>query len=117
MSFAAQANTGAARTGTLTIAGATFTVTQQAAPCSYAISPTSAKFGAGGDNSFSIGVTTSGHCSWTATSNASWITINSGASGTGSGTVRIRVASNGGGTRTGTVTIAGQTFTATQGGK
>ncbi|HVH26161.1 MAG TPA: BACON domain-containing carbohydrate-binding protein [Vicinamibacterales bacterium] len=113
--FSALANTGGARTGTLTIAGATFTVTQQAAPCVYVISPTAANFGAGGDNNFSIAVTTSSHCTWSATSNASWITINSGASGTGSGNVRIRVASNSGAaTRTGTVTIAGQTFTATQ---
>jgi hypothetical protein len=112
--FSAQSNTGADRTGTLTVAGATFTVTQQAAPCVYVISPTAANFGAGGDNNFGIAVTTSSHCTWSATSNASWITINSGASGTGSGNVRIRVASNGGATRTGTVTIAGQTFTATQ---
>ena len=36
----------------------------------------------------------SGSCTWTATSNASWITITSGSSGTGNGTVSYSVSSN-----------------------
>lgn len=56
-------------------------------------------------------------CSWTATSNDSWITITSGSSGTGSGTVSYFVsAKTTGGARTGTMTIGGQTFTVTQSG-
>ena len=48
-------------------------------------------------------------CTWTASSNQSWITITAGASGTGSGTVRITVARNNGNERNGTLTIAGRT--------
>jgi hypothetical protein len=52
--------------------------------------------------------------SWTATSNDPWITITSGASGTGSGTVSFSVQANTGAARTGTIMIAGQTFTIEQ---
>ena len=47
-------------------------------------------------------------------SNASWMTVTSGASGSGPGTVAFSVAANTGAARTGTLTIAGQTFTVTQ---
>jgi hypothetical protein len=50
-------------------------------------------------------------------SNATFITVTAGASGTGSGTVSYSVAANTATTsRTGTLTIAGQTFTVTQAG-
>ena len=53
-------------------------------------------------------------CAWTAVSNVPWITITSG-NGVGNETVQYSVASNTGGVRTGTISIAGQTFTVTQG--
>jgi hypothetical protein len=54
-------------------------------------------------------------CSWTATRSGSWITITSGASGTGNGTVGYRVSANGGSSsRTGTLTVAGQPVIITQ---
>ncbi|MGD0281882.1 MAG: BACON domain-containing carbohydrate-binding protein [Dissulfurispiraceae bacterium] len=53
---------------------------------------------------------------WTAIA-APWITITSGSSGTGSGTVTYNMAVNTGtSSRTGTITIAGQTFSVTQAG-
>lgn len=56
-------------------------------------------------------------CSWTASINASWITIASGGnSGSGNGTVTVNIAANTGGDRSGTITIAGQTFTLFQQG-
>ena len=56
-----------------------------------------------------MGVTTTSQCAWTATSDRSWMSITSGASGTGNGTVTIAVTVNPGPTvRTGTLTIAGQ---------
>jgi all-beta uncharacterized protein/fibronectin type III domain protein/PKD domain-containing protein len=62
-----------------------------------------------------VAVTAPDSCAWTAVSNASFITVTAGASGTGSGTVSYKVAANGSGVaRTGTVTIAGLTFTITQ---
>jgi hypothetical protein len=48
-------------------------------------------------------------------SNASWISVTSGSSGTGNGTVSFTVAANTTGSdRNGTLTIAGRTFTLTE---
>ena len=53
-------------------------------------------------------------CTWSAWSNASWLSI-TGYSGTGSGAVNYTVAANRtGAARSGTLTISGQTFTVTQ---
>jgi hypothetical protein len=114
--FTVAPNTGAARTGTLTVAGRTFTVTQAAAaasPCSYTIAPTSQNAPAAGSTG-SVTVTSGAGCAWTATSSAAWITITSGAAGTGNGSVGYSVAANTGGARSGTASIAGQTFTVMQ---
>ena len=63
----------------------------------------------------SVAVTSPTGCAWTAASTASWLTVTSGASGSGNGTVALTVAANTVATaRTGTATIAGQTFTVTQ---
>lgn len=62
-----------------------------------------------------ISVTASGGCPWTAKSNASWITIKSGASGTGSGSVGFSYTKrNGKNGRTGTITVGSVTVTVTQ---
>jgi hypothetical protein len=84
--------------------------------CTFSITPTSASQPAGG-GAGSVSVTAGAGCSWTATSNAAFISITSGSSGSGSGTVNYSVAANTATTaRTGTLTIAGQTFTVTQAG-
>lgn len=105
-----------ARTGTITIANQTITITQQAAaiPCSYSVSPLEILRG-----NFSsledINITTTSSCSWTAASNASWISLISGSAGSGSATIRISIAANStGARRTGTLTIASQTVNVTQ---
>jgi hypothetical protein len=54
-------------------------------------------------------------CDWNAVSNASFITIDSGASGNGNGTVNFTVAPNTtGAARVGTLTVAGRNVTITQ---
>ena len=113
--FSVAANTGGARSGTLTVAGQTFTVNQAAQPlqCSYSISPSSQRIDLSGGVG-SVNVTTTAGCSWTASSNATWIIITGGASGTGNGTVTFAVATSTAGDRTGTLTIAGQTATVVQ---
>ena len=113
-SVAANSSAGS-RAGTVTIAGQTFTVNQAGATaCSYAIAPTSASVPAAGGTA-SVTVTAASGCTWTAASTASWITITSGASGSGNGTVNYTVAANTStSSRAGTLTIAGQTFTVTQ---
>jgi hypothetical protein len=79
----------------------------------YSLAPMGQSFpSAGGFGN--VTVTTTASCSWTGVSNDSWITITNGSLGTGSGTVDYTVAINSGAGRTGTMTIAGQTFTVTQ---
>jgi len=110
------ANAGAARSGTLTIGGQTFTVNQAALTpaCTYGISPTSQSFSTSASTGNTVTVTAGNTCAWTAVSNDPWITVTSGAAGTGNGTVRFSVAANSGAARSGTMTIAGQTFTVSQ---
>ena len=56
-------------------------------------------------------------CDWTAVSNDGFITITAGSSGTGKGTVTYSVPVNSTtNILTGTITVAGQTFTVTQAG-
>ncbi|MBI1763248.1 MAG: hypothetical protein HYR56_17630 [Acidobacteria bacterium] len=57
-----------------------------------------------------------GRCTWTATSNANWLTITAGSSGAGNSTVAFAVAANTLGPRTGLLTIGTQTFTVRQAG-
>jgi Putative binding domain, N-terminal/Viral BACON domain len=102
-----------ARTGTLTIAGRTYTVNQAAATCSYSISPSSLTAAAAGATG-STTVTTTSTCAWTASSSVTWITITGGANGTGSGPVTFTVSANPSAQRSGTLTVAGRTFTVTQ---
>jgi all-beta uncharacterized protein/BACON domain-containing protein len=108
------ANTGSARTGTVSVAGHTVTI-NQGATCSYSLSPTSQQAPAGGGPG-SVSVTAPAGCSWTAAvTSTPWVSITAGASGSGNGTVQYTIQPNAGATRTGTLTIAGQSFTITQG--
>jgi hypothetical protein len=114
VAFAVAANPGPQRTGTLTVAGQTFTVTQDHAPCTFSIAPTSQTIGAAGASG-SVSVTTGSWCPWTAASNNSdWLSV-TGSPGTGSGQVMFTASTNAtGADRTGTITIAGHSFVLTQ---
>ena len=81
------------------------------APCTYAIAPSRVNF-AGAGGSGTVTVTTGAGCAWTAASNAPWIALTGATSGSGSGVVPYAVAPYGGPAknRTGTATVAGQTF-------
>ncbi len=93
----------------------TLQVTTQAG-CTYSISPTSRSVDHN-INTGSVNVVTQTGCSWVASSNTSWISVTSQGSGTGSGATYYSVAANPGqSSRTGTMTVAGQTFTITQSG-
>ena len=114
VSFAVGVNTGDIRTATLTIGGKTFTLTQASPPCTYGITPGAASFPAlGGGGTVSVS-TAFASCAWTAASNAPWLTVTAGAAGTGAGTAAYSVADNPGEPRSGTLTVAGYTFTVTQ---
>jgi hypothetical protein len=137
--FSAASNGGALRVGTVTIAGQVATINQSAPttpapgpnpgpnpspnpgpgpstppPCTYSITPTSYAAGPGGGVAPSVSVSTGNGCNWTAASSDVWITVTSGLSGTGNGSVSFTVASNPFNVRNGSVTIAGQTLTVQQ---
>ncbi|MCX7164154.1 MAG: S8 family serine peptidase [Rhodocyclales bacterium] len=88
-------------------------------PCTYAISETSRSFTANSATG-SISVTAGANCTWSAassTSSASWLSVNSGNTGNGSGIVTYSVLPNtNAASRTGTLTVAGQAYTVTQSG-
>jgi len=115
VTFTALSNpTAQPRSGTLTIAGRTFTVNQSGASCTYTLTPTSQTVLATGGTG-SVGVTSIAGCAWTAASSNTWLTISAGASGNGDGLVTFSAAANTSTQqRTGTLTIAGQTFTVNQ---
>jgi hypothetical protein len=113
VNFTSAANTGPSRTGTIAIAGQTFTVTE-ASGCSYAINPNNQSISKNGGTGFSFAVTAGAGCTWAAATTDSWLTVTAGASGAGNGTVTFSVANNPGANRTGTITIAGLTFTVNQ---
>ena len=103
--------------GTLTIAGKTFTITVGAVPCTYSLSSNGSALGSAGGTG-SVGVTAPAGCGWQALSNASWLTVTAGLSGSGSGTVSFSALANTALTsRTGQLTIGGKTFGVTEAGE
>jgi hypothetical protein len=112
LNWIASANTGPARSATISVGGSTFTVSQPSG-CTYAVSPTSYSATATG-GSASVSVTAGAGCTWTATSNATWLSIATGASGSGNGTVTYSIASNSGASRSGTLGVAGAAVTVAQ---
>jgi Putative binding domain, N-terminal/Viral BACON domain len=106
------------RTGTLTVAGHSVTVTQEGAPvpCTYTVSPANVSFDKDG-GAGTLTITTPAACPWTAVSGASWLTITSAAQGTGNGTVAYTVAKleDPAGRNT-TISVAGHTIDVAQSG-
>ena len=112
VAFTVAPHSGPPRTGTITVAGHNFSITQQSG-CSVTLSANNQSFAAAGGQG-AVRVDASGGCQWQAMSNAAWISIQSGATGTGGGEVRFQVAANTGAARNGTLTIGGQAFTVNQ---
>ena len=101
---------GQPRTGTVTVGPLTFTVTQDAAPCVFTLSPQGKLLDvAGGESSFALACPNG--CAWNATVSDPWITITTDASGSGPTTVGFLVRGNPGSSpRQGSISIGGQTF-------
>ena len=110
------ANSGPEREGSIQIADRTFTILQGAAPlqCTTAITPSNVQLGPEG-GSGSVQIQAPPGCGWSAETSVDWLTLLGPTAGSGPGTVSYAVQPNQGPTRTGTVRIAGQTFTVTQG--
>ncbi len=116
VTFAVQPNASPdGREKALMIAGTTFSVTQAGqAPCVFSIAPQSRSFGDQG-GAGEVQVTTTTVCDWTAISNATWITLSGNPRGSGSRVVRYSVSENkGSASRSGSMTIAGLTFSVSQ---
>lgn len=81
--------------------------------CSYSVSPPDRTFSQAATTS-TVNVVAGNGCDWTASAFPDWITITSGSSGSGNGTVNYSVAANTtGAPRTGTIDVAGLTGSAT----
>jgi hypothetical protein len=114
VSYSVAPNLGPPQTGTIMIDGSVFTINRAAQDCYFTLSqnsislPTAASTG-------SFAVTASDpSCSWTATSsNASVLSVTSGASGTGNGTVNYSVPANSAGPQTAIITVGNSTANAT----
>jgi hypothetical protein len=108
--------TGSPRIGTMTIAGQTFTVLQDAGleDCSYAVAPMSAPIASSGGTGW-FNVFADEQCAWIAAPNVDWITITSGHMGIANGTVNYSVGANPSGLpRKGRITVGGRVFTVKQ---
>jgi hypothetical protein len=114
VNYAVASTTGGARAGTISAGGQQYNVSQAGFVCTYSIGPTFASPADTG-GSVSVSVSAPAGCAWSAASNAPWLAVKSGAAGSGGGVVVLNVASNTGGPRSGSATIAGKTFTVTQG--
>ena len=115
-------NPGAPRTGIISITisnkegsfNVRYQIDQGGAACSYTVSPKALVLH-DFQTTRSVTVTASGsYCQWTSASNNSWLTIASGGTVAGSGSVTVSVAANTGEPRNGTLTVAGQTVTVSQ---
>jgi len=112
--LAVTANASAPRTGSVTIAGRTLTVSQ-ASLCNWTFAPRSHELQASGGTG-NVLVFVSGACSWTAVPNVPWIRITAGGSGTGAGLLQFLVAANSGASRTGLIAIGGENYVVSQSG-
>lgn len=107
--------TGVARSGTVTVLDKTVAVTQDFATATFELGSNSANFPYQGGNGAVVVTVDDPNAPWTAVSNNDWITITNGGSYTGSANVTYTVALNPNQEpRTGTITIAGETFTVNQ---
>ena len=116
--YSVASNTGiTARKGSISVANQTFLIGQSTVLCSYTISPQSQSFGVNGGTGFIEVTATPDSCAWTANSDAPWITITRGGSGSGNGQVDYSVDPNPNGTaRSATISLGGQTLRVNQAG-
>ena len=117
--YSAAANTtNATRAGTISVGTSTFTVTQSAS-CSFTLNPFSVQAdpASGASGTFSV-TASSNTCAWTAVSaNPDFISVTSGVSGTGNGTVGYSVQPNRTVTaRSGTINVGNTALTVYQPG-
>lgn len=117
-SVTASANTATtARSATIQIAGQDVLVTQAGSTpiCTFTVSPmTVAEPAAGGSATLTV-TASDQRCAWSTSESLDWLTVSSGASGTGNGSVVLTVAANTAtASRNGSLQVAGKTVTLSQ---
>jgi VCBS repeat-containing protein len=109
VTYGVAANTGLARSGSITLSDGVltqmFTVNQAAGFTSLTIDPASRSHAAAAAGGQTIEVTA--NVAWTAAANEAWISITGGSPGSGNGAVTYSIGLNAGAARSGTITIAG----------
>lgn len=107
---------GLSRTGSIVVADAVFSLVQSGTPCGYGLTPASRNHGYGATSN-SIAVSATPGCPWTVANSNAWLTVVSGASGAGDGTIGYLVAANPSTQpRSGNLVVGGQLFTIAQAG-
>jgi hypothetical protein len=114
ITFSVAANVGASRSSDVFIAGTSLSVSQDALACTYALSADTAEVDAAA-SSANVGMVTGASCSWSATSDAEWLSL-TGPSGVGPGPIAYAVAANVGPARSGKIEANGQTLLVKQSG-
>jgi hypothetical protein len=96
VTYVVDANPGAgSRSGAMTVGGRTFTITQSGATsCDYSVAPVDFRECNRGGFERTVAVSTASGCGWTAAPTASWLTVISGQSGLGSGTIVFKFSDN-----------------------
>ncbi len=104
------------REGEIVVNDNPFRVSQQPAACRFGLRPASLTVAAAGETR-EIRVSGGSACSWTAATDASWISFTTPVRGSGDATVAFRVAPNrADDQRVGTITVGDQRSTVTQAG-
>lgn len=97
--------------GTLADSSSKASTASAAVACSYSFLPTSGTTVSGRGGMLSIAVTATDGCTWSVSSDVSWLIVTSMDTKTGNGTATVEFnANNSGAVRTGTITIAGQNY-------
>ncbi len=115
VNYTVAATVAGARTGTLTIAGQTITITQNAGTgCNFTLTPSSAQFKASGGYG-TLSVSTPADCAWTATTASSFVSLLFSTAGQGNGVLNFYVTPNATPiARTASINVGNQSFSLTQ---
>jgi hypothetical protein len=122
VSLSVAPNTGAARSGVVTVAGQAVSITQAATPaptppgaCQVAVTPSTLTFAASGGED-SLQVSTATECAWQATTTAAWLTL-APTAGARSGTLTVTAAANTDtASRSASIIVGGSSAAVTQAG-
>jgi hypothetical protein len=103
------------RTAGLSVNSERLPISQEGEPCEFELSSTHQALDASGGQRIIDVQTSSSQCSWSATADVTWISLVQGRTGSGNGRVVFDVGPAPGSSRTGTLTIAGQSVQVVQG--